>query len=137
MQRVALKTNVRTSNIKTIDTFVAQINQAWQKGPEGIIEAGRILNEAKDALQHGQWGDMVAKLRFSSRMAQRLMKIANNPILSNPTHVSHLPPSWSTLYRLCELPDQVLEEMLADGKLHCEITREQVNEIHKKPLSLG
>jgi hypothetical protein len=39
-------------------------------------------------------------LPFNERTAQRLMKIAEHPVLTNTTHESHLPTSWTTLYEL-------------------------------------
>ena len=44
-------------------------------------------------------------LPFGERTAQRLVTIANDPRLSNATHVSHLPQSWYTLYELTKVPD--------------------------------
>jgi hypothetical protein len=38
------------------------------------------------------------------------MEIARQPLLTNRTHASDLPPSWMTLYELTKLPD--LEEPL-------------------------
>ncbi len=35
--------------------------------------------------------------------ARRLMIVAKDERLSNTTHVSHLPPSWGTLYELTKL----------------------------------
>jgi len=44
-------------------------------------------------------------LPFGARTAQRLMGISKQPLLTNPTHASDLPPSWMTLYELTKLPD--------------------------------
>jgi len=58
-------------------------------------------------LPHGEFGAMCeSKLPFSDRTAQRLMAIAEDPRLSNPTHVSYLPSSWGTLYELTKLDDE-------------------------------
>jgi hypothetical protein len=75
--------------------YAKRIGAAWRKAVESIIEAGRILIEAKDALPHGRFLAMVQdRLRMGERTAQRLMAIAGDDWISNPTHVSHLPPSW-------------------------------------------
>jgi hypothetical protein len=52
---------------------------------------------------------MCEGLPFSERTAQRLMSIASDPRLSNPTHVSVLPNSWGTLYELTKLTDEALQ----------------------------
>jgi Protein of unknown function (DUF3102) len=113
--------------------WAARITSCWQKAVTSIIETGRELIAAQDDLDHGEFGKLVEeKLPFSSRTAQRLMAIARNPIISNPTHVSHLPPSWGTLYQLTKLPKEALEAMLANGKINSETQRKDVEEIYKK-----
>jgi hypothetical protein len=53
---------------------LAEINNG---NPTAIIETGRLLVQAKDCLEHGQWLEMVrAELPFAERTAQRLMAIA-------------------------------------------------------------
>jgi hypothetical protein len=54
------------------------------------------------------------------------MKIAANEVLANPTHVSHLPPSWGTLYELATLPTEVLEAKIADGTITPDTERKDV-----------
>jgi hypothetical protein len=77
-----------------------RINEAWQKTVDGVIETGLRILDARhgaDALEHGQFQEMVRDdLHFTPRTAQRLMAIASNKVLSNATHVSHLPVSWGT-----------------------------------------
>ena len=134
----AKKVKPRRRNTHTPEEWAKRITTAWQKSVESIIETGRLLIEAKAELPHGEFENMInEKLPFGSRTAQRLMKIADHPILSNPTHVSHLPPSWGTLYALTELPDEVLSDMLEDGKLNCEIERKDVEQIKAQLNVLG
>ena len=130
---------VQRKNTRTADEWAKSITTAWQKSVESIIETGRQLKQAQDELEYGQWLNMIEekKVPFEARTAQRLMRIAEHPILSNATNLSLLPPSWSTLYRLTELPDDVLEGMIADGTLNCEITGKEVDEIHEQVYRLG
>lgn len=70
-----------------------QICAAWHASREKIIECGRLLIEAKASLPHGAFERMVERdLPFNPSTAQRLMKIARDPRLTNPAHVQHLPP---------------------------------------------
>jgi hypothetical protein len=118
---------------RTADDFAERITSAWQKAVASIIETGRLLIEAKNALDHGEFGKMIEdKLPFGWRTAQRLMEIAEHPILSKATHVSHLPPSWGTLYELTKLPERELTDMLADGRINCETERKEVEQIADK-----
>jgi hypothetical protein len=111
-----------------------QIKSAWQKSVEGIIECGRLLIEAKAALLHGKFEAMVeADLPFSLRTAERLMKIAGNDRLANPTHVSLLPPHWGTPHALTKLDPDEFKEKLADGTINPEMTRADAASSKSKP----
>src|ERR1700732_3323991 len=75
-----------------------------------IIKTGRDLIEAKNELGHGEFSKMLEEyFPLGERTAQQLMEIARNPVLANPTHVSHLPAHWGTLYELTKLPLEVIE----------------------------
>jgi hypothetical protein len=87
--------------------WVGLIAQAWQKTTASIIETGRLLIDAKAELAHGEWISMVdADLPFGKSTAEKLMKIANNRVLSNADHGTHLPPSWRTLSELSILDEE-------------------------------
>jgi hypothetical protein len=104
--------------------WAKQICAAWQKTVENVVATSRLLIEAKGALPHGSFMAMIGtELPFSSRTAQRLMQIAEHPVLSDATHVSHLPASWGTLYELAQLPPQLLEQHIDDGVVHLKMER--------------
>jgi hypothetical protein len=101
-----------------------RIKSAWQKSVESIIECGRLLIEAKAALRHGRFESMVeAELLFGLRTAERLMEIANDTRLTNPTHVSLLPPHWGTLHVLTQLDDDEFQKKLDDRVINPGMTR--------------
>jgi hypothetical protein len=59
------------------NAWAERISAIWQKSTAAIIETGRLLIQARDNLDHGQWLKMVqAELPFNQRTAQRLMAIA-------------------------------------------------------------
>jgi Protein of unknown function (DUF3102) len=67
--------------------WAGQISAAWRSSIEAIFECGRLLIAAKDALDHGEFTKMVEHdLPFGERTAQRLMVIARDTRLTNPTH---------------------------------------------------
>jgi hypothetical protein len=101
-----------------------KIVAAWQQSVTGILECGRLLIQAKAALTHGRFEAMIeAEGLFSARTAQRLMEIANDGRLTNPTHVSLLPSHWGTLHALSKLDPDEFEDKLADGTIHPDMTR--------------
>jgi hypothetical protein len=106
--------------------WVVKISAAWHRVTASIIETGELLIKAKRSLKHGSFGIMVDKaLPFGARTAQRLMQIAEHPVLSNTTHASLLPPSWMTLYELSHVPPELLEEYLEEGRVHAKLERKE------------
>ena len=114
--------------LTTAGDFASAIAQRWQDSVVAIIDVGKLLWRAKATLPHGDFGPMVEsnKVPFEMRTAQRLMAIAEHSILSNTTHVSHLPVSYGTLYQLTRAPDENLEAWLEDGTVHPEMERSEV-----------
>lgn len=104
------------------------ITLRWADSIEAIIDVGRLLMQAKRELRHGEWLKMFEnqEIPFSDRTARRLMSIASNPQLTDRTHVSDLPSSWSTLYELTRLDDATWELALEDGKIYPEMQRKDV-----------
>ena len=104
--------------------WAVRIVGALRQSVEAILEAGRLLTEAKAALPHGAFTAMIeTDLPFGARTAQRLMVIAADPQLADPTHVSLLPPHWGTLYELTKLTDDEFAENRSTGKIHPEMER--------------
>jgi N6-adenosine-specific RNA methylase IME4 len=87
-----------------------------------MIEIGRLLNQAKDSLQHGEFLKMIeGELPFSRSTAARFMKISGDRrIVAN---VQHLPAAWGTMYELTKLDDVTFEARLAAGKIHPDMAR--------------
>jgi hypothetical protein len=110
------------------------------KSVESIIEAGRLLVKAKADLAHGEWSRMFADelLPFSQNTAQRLMKIAEHPQLSNTAHVQYLPPSWGTLYELTKAEPKRLTAAFKDGIITPDMKRRDVKALRppSKPRHL-
>ena len=101
------------------------------KSVAAIVETGRLLQEAKADLSHGEWGRLFDErlVPFEIRTAQRLMAVAKHPVLSNATHVSYLPASWGTLYELSRRDPKVLTGAIHDGVITPEMQREDVKQL--------
>jgi hypothetical protein len=108
---------------------VRRITAACQNTVHNIIETGRLLIEAKDDIGYGGFQEMIrAELPFGPNTAQRLMQIAENPVLSNAAHVPLLPASWGTLYELAKLPKHGvdLEVLIEERAIHPKMERKDV-----------
>lgn len=132
---MALPVSVFTGEEFHPEYWVKRITAAWQNAVNSIIETGRMLIEAKDHLRDESFHAMIiGRLPFTPRTAQRLMKIAGHPVLSDATHVSRLPPSWGTLYELTKLPSTILKAGLMDGTITPELERKDVAKLKPKSV---
>lgn len=112
-------------------TYVANITLQWRKSVEGILNCGRLLQEAFESLPVGEYAIMVeSELPFGERAAQTLRQIAAHPVLSDPQHVALLPAAWGTLAALVRLPEGVLEKALEEGKINPDMDRVQVHRLN-------
>jgi N6-adenosine-specific RNA methylase IME4 len=116
-----------------VSHWAARIRAAWQSSFDGIMECGRLLVEAKEQLDHGQWLQLIdSQLPFKANTAQRLMKIATDERLTNAAHAPFLPRSRETLYELTKLPTDVFEQKIADGTIHPDMQRSDITGAVKK-----
>jgi len=91
MNVVALRDDV-------VAAWAVRITAAWRDTVEGIIQVGKLLIDARNALsnERGEWGRLIgdngqqSKLPFGYRTAYRLIEIAEDERIL--THVSVLPP---------------------------------------------
>lgn len=112
--------------------YADRITQAWNKALEGVLEAGYQLVEAKTKLKHGEFGVMIAEdLPFGSGTAQRLMRIAGDPRLSNTAHGPLLPPSWRTLYEITKLSDAQFDEAVTHHIIRPDMERRDLKHYFK------
>jgi hypothetical protein len=132
---ITKKTTHTLARRLTAEQWADRIRTQLGQSVEAILEVGRLLQQAKAALVHGEWGRMFSEglLPLSPRSAQRLMAIADHAVLSNTTHGSHLPPSWRTLYELTKLPVPVLKNALKDGVITPDMPRKAVAALGRAP----
>jgi hypothetical protein len=105
------KSNISVGNQGWID----RINTAWRKAATAYIDIGNMLIESKAATLHGEWIDLLGKLDFDKRTAQKLMEIARDERLAKASELTLLPQHWTTLYALTRLGDDEFERALSVG----------------------
>ena len=124
------------------DYWAPRINAQWQKSVEGIIGVGRQLIAAKEACEHGEFmrlfkgsdNAVPSPVPFTLNTAERLMRVARHPVLSNSAHVQTLPQSWGTVYELSQLDDDTLTAGIKAGEITPEMTRSQAAKLHADPI---
>lgn len=111
-----------------LQDYPSRITACWRQSVWAIIETGRLIAEAKEAMEHGSFLAMVQEqLPFGPRTAQRLMAIAGDIRLQDATLASHLPASWDTIYTISTLDDATLEARITDGTINPEMGRAELS----------
>ncbi len=68
-------------------------------------------------------------LPFGEDTAERLIKIARDPRLSNSAHGRILPPSWRTLFELTKLNDEQFDRLVAAGVIRADMQRWEIEDL--------
>ena len=114
--------------------WALRINATYRKSIEAVIEAGRLLIDAKSRLKHGQWETLIStQLDFSADTAQRLMAIARDDRLSNTANLRFLPRQSSTLHALTRLSNDEFGRGIAEGIIHPDMVAKDIELIRPRP----
>lgn len=123
-----------TAEIRTIQDSVRRTALS------GAIEIGRRLTEAKELLQHGEWGDWLKReFEFSQSTASRLMQLfreygADQGSLfgAEAKYATLQNISVSNALRLIAIPDEEREEFAAEHDIEHKSAREVEELIRQK-----
>jgi hypothetical protein len=99
-----------------------KFNGAWCKSVEAIFEASTCLLEAKRDLPPHEYEAMLNEdLAVSGSTARKLILICQNAVLC--AHGHKCPPHWRTIYELCQLTDQRLQEAIEADLINPDMER--------------
>jgi hypothetical protein len=128
-------TQVVLSSPRELAEWRNRIETAWSRSVESVIQVGRMVKEAKDALGVS-YSLLETQLPFSSTVAAFLIKIAENPVLSNPAYFSRLPNGYNTLYHLTSVDEGQLIEQIENGEITPNFTLARAKSLREaKPNS--
>lgn len=129
--RLSMLAKPRT--LTTRADFAADIRREWTNALEATVAVGRRLNEAKDALPHGEYEAMVTNdLPFSTSTARKLREIAAF-VDRDQVPLDRLPEAMSTLYAIATLPDDARQQALDAGMINPAVTRAEVEALKAPP----
>jgi len=104
----------------------ALISAALAKGIEAVIEAGQRIAIAQSELARPEFLAMLHEdLHITEGTASKLKSIAS--------HGKVLPPNWSVLYALTQVPQQHLISAIKDGDIHPDMQRKDVRALLPVP----
>lgn len=110
----------------SVAEWARRITASWRKSVEAILETGRLIVEAKEALAHGVFGAMIDnELPFGRSTAQRLMAIARDPRIT--ALGQQLPADWRALYEITRLDDEQIKVGIIEGVINPQMQRSDIS----------
>jgi len=118
----------------SVEQWAERICTQLGKTVESIVEVGRLLVKAKGALKHGEWTQLFigTMIPMSQATAERYMRIASVPQLSESRNFEILPSSVDTLYalaRVATVEPKRLTTALKDGTITPNMKRRAVADL--------
>lgn len=120
------------------NTIYAQAETVAAVSLQLVAEAGKRLLIIKERIGHGGWEDWKkSNLSFSSRKAERMMKLAtkmedDGSIFSNPSALTDI--GISKVWALLSAPEEVAEEVIENPGASEMTLKELQAEIHKSKM---
>jgi hypothetical protein len=113
--------------------WVERLSKQREASGSHVIETGVLLAECKadlkEAKGYGQWIPTVRAAGYGERNAQRYMRVANHPFLSDATHMSFLPEELTKLYGLSAYEPRILEAARAAHRLFPQMTIKDIESL--------
>lgn len=117
------RTIVRFTNV---EDYVSEIITLWTEAAETFLLIGRHLNQAKDALPHGEFQRMVDEcLPFDKSRAYQLRMVAQM-VDAGRVGERDLPRSSATAFLFTSLDAKSIVRAKEDGVLRPDIRRQEV-----------
>lgn len=111
-----------------------------RKSRDRALDLGKALVEKKADLDHGQFGRLFSDhddkadnaLPFTRSWSARLMRLADNSVISNVDQSLHLPADLNTVYELAMMSAPALEQAIEEGKVTPQTTRDEAKALRKE-----
>ena len=122
--------------LKERGEFSREIGKLWKTAQQRFLLIGFYLMDAKTALAHGEYENMIAQeLPFSRGIAHQLKAVAE-AVSAQVIAPAELPGSYSTAYQIVSLRADELERARHQGLLRPDISRDAVIAF-KRQLRVG
>jgi len=110
----------------SVDDYVREISRLWSDAQRKLLVIGRYLVQAKAALEHGEYEDLVRdKLPFTPRTAHRLRTVAE-AIDVGTLPADRAPRDYTAAYVLARLDPAERHQAEAQGLVRADVSRREV-----------
>lgn len=127
---------------KWINETIDKINTLWKRSVDDVLEACKLLAEAKELLGGNEkkkekrhlWEHFLAndELKLTQRTIEKLTKIGNWKYITDPSVTCKLPPAWSTIYELVvwsEDKESAFLRAIKNNDVKCDMERKDVSDL--------
>lgn len=91
----------------------------WRHSVQSIIETGKLLKQKREELSRENFDKFViTEYLMNPSSGNKLIIIAQHPVISDPKNFDRLPCAWGKLYELSFIPDEQLQKYIDDGTVH-------------------
>ncbi|MBF0368561.1 MAG: hypothetical protein HQL52_03800 [Magnetococcales bacterium] len=115
----------------TLQELVKEFQRHHGSSVAGVIEAGKVLIRVKKNTKFGHYLPLVEALGISNTTAQRYIKVAKDPRLSNAAIWPHLPQGLRILYEISKLKDPQFQQGLATNQITPHMEHKDVERLRR------
>jgi len=114
-----------------LDDWIGEIARTWKHRPQDTLDLARLLQQARQSLEHGLWSRLWRDKRrpFSKRKAEMLVVIGEGLRGLNANKCAHLPSVWRTLYCIAQLGGTLTLQLIAQGRIHPRLRLQDAREL--------
>ena len=120
-----------SGDIRTLGQYREEIHALWHTAAESFVRIGRLLNDAKRELPHGQFTSLVdEQLPFGKSVCHALRSIAD-AVDSKLVLEQELPGDYTAAYQVVSLPGPLVQQAREQGFLRPTVTRKEIVEFKR------
>ena len=112
--------------------FKNRFPNEWQRNANSVLDAGKVLAEAKKELNRKRFQELGAALGLNEKMRQRLTKIGHCKQIYQKRISSHLPDSYATIEKIAGMTLDQFQEALKKKLIRKDTTRQEIERFLSK-----
>lgn len=113
----------QTRHRRSLSDWVREISEAWALGASNTLHLARLVSQARQSLQYGEWSQLWRSRQvFSKRKGEMLVTIGQALGRLDAQTSAQLPPAWNAVYYLARLGRSTVERLIAQGRIHPGLT---------------
>lgn len=109
--------------------------QHMTAGMNNVVQACKVLAEAKQNLDEKEFQKLCGELKLSKRESEKLVRIGTDKRVDMPEVKDRLPYAFTTIDRILSLDNDQFIEAVKNNVIHPSATRDEIDNFKKYGLS--